>query len=275
MSHDRTTTALALIEPANMNELSVFAESAAKSGFFGAKTREQALMIAMRGRSLGLDYSTALAAMHVIEGRPTLTADAMVAICLSRSDVCESFDTIESTNERCIVEAKRRGKPARRHEYSMEDAKRAGLAGKQMWQKYPRNMLRARAKSELARDMFPELLLGLYTADEVSSGAAAIDTGIDESVRGGKLADVTVIDAEVVEPPPKPPAKTPTLADIDLTDSDVDAWLATFTGDDKKKPLAERDPGEMDSLVRAMAPGKAARKQFDTWMLVNRPTEAK
>ena len=251
------TTSLVRVEPVNMTELERFSAAAAKSGLFGAKSPEAALMIAMRGRSLGLDYSTALAAMHVIEGRPTLSADAMVAICLARPDICEAFDTLESTNERCIVEAKRRGKPARKHEFSMDDAKRAGLAGKAMWAKYPRNMLRARAKSELARDMFPDLLLGLYTADEVSDGTASIDMG--EPSEPSQASRAPYIDAEVIEAPKAKPRRTLASVYPDLDAADVDGWLLSLN-----RPLMA-GMLDLEPLLAALAPGQAGRKRYDDW----------
>jgi hypothetical protein len=50
----------------------------------------------------------------------------------------------------------------------MDDAKRANLAGKGNWKSYPRQMLAARATSEIARLLFADLLHGLsYTPEEV------------------------------------------------------------------------------------------------------------
>ena len=57
--------------------------------------------------------------------------------------------------------------------YTIDQAEQAGLlkptrSGKPSnWQKMPRQMLRARAKSELARLVYPDLLAGLYTPDEL------------------------------------------------------------------------------------------------------------
>jgi hypothetical protein len=50
--------------------------------------------------------------------------------------------------------------------FSLEDAKRAGLAGDN-WRKYPRNMLYARAVSNAARWYAPEVLTGVYLPDEM------------------------------------------------------------------------------------------------------------
>ena len=198
MTSEAKATALARIEaprpiePTNMEELERLCAAAAKTGFFGAKSPEQALLIAMSGRDLGLSYSQALRAFHVIEGKPTLSADGMIAACLLRRDVCEYFRTLESSNERATVETKRAGSPPQKLSFSMDDAKRAGLHGKQNWTKYPSRMLLSRARAALARDVYPDLLLGLDDPDELDAQPARVE------VVQAAPASVTV-DGEVVE----------------------------------------------------------------------------
>jgi hypothetical protein len=161
------TVAGAAIEPANMNELRAMAQAASASRFFGAATPEQALMLMMAGRDLGLSYVQSLRAFHVIEGKPSLSAQGMVAVCL-KSGICDYFEVVERTDQRATVRAKRAGRPEHVMTFSIDDAKRAGLVGKGNWAKYPAAMLVARAQAALAREVFPDLLLGLYTDDEMS-----------------------------------------------------------------------------------------------------------
>lgn len=160
--------ALAPIGPTTLSELKDFASSAAKTGFYGAKTAEQALLIAATGRDLGLSYTAALRLFHIIEGRPALSADGMVAIVLA-SGQCDYFETVESTHEAATVKTRRKGRGERTMSFTAAEAKQAGLAGKGNWAKYPAAMLRARAKSALARDVYPDLLAGIYDPDELST----------------------------------------------------------------------------------------------------------
>jgi len=148
------------------------AKMAAESRFFGAENQGQALMIAMAGRDLGFSYTQALRAFHNIKGKMSLSADGMVAACLQHPNICEYFHPVEMTDARCTWETKRVGmaEPIR-YSFSMEDAQRAGIAN-DMYRKHPRRMLSARAKSYLARDVYPELLMGLVEDDEAREIAA-------------------------------------------------------------------------------------------------------
>lgn len=164
------------LEPQNLSEAKSMAVDAAKSRFFaGLQTPEAAFIVILSGKDLGLSAAQSLRAFHVVEGRPALSADGMVAVCLNRQDICEYFRTVESTAERCTVETKRRGSEPVRLTFTLEDAQRADLVGRKMWQKFPANMLRARAKSALARDVYPDLLLGLYDPDELVGETARVE----------------------------------------------------------------------------------------------------
>jgi hypothetical protein len=165
MSTALATTQTA-IEPRDMGELKDLAKHAAESKFYGASTPQQALMLLMTGRDLGLSYSQSLRAFHVVQGRPVLSSQGMVAVCL-RSDVCEFFETESVTDTAATVRCKRKGRPEQRATFTIEDAKRAKLDGKDNWRMYPSRMLLARAQAFLAREVFPDLLLGLYDDDEI------------------------------------------------------------------------------------------------------------
>ena len=52
-------------------------------------------------------------------------------------------------------------------EYTIAEAKLAGLAGKDNWLKRPKTMLRWRCCSELARLVYPEVTSFLHTQDEL------------------------------------------------------------------------------------------------------------
>lgn len=156
------------MQPASFQELRALAKDASDSKFFGMSSPQQALVAMMAGKDLGLSYMQSLRAFHIIEGRPALSAEAMVAVCLGRPDVCEFFRTVSVSNISATVETKRVGSETRQETFTIEDAKTAGLVkDKGNWVKYPGRMCLARARSFLARDVYPDLLMGLYDPDEI------------------------------------------------------------------------------------------------------------
>ncbi len=151
----------------------------------------------MTGMELGLPPMTALRLIHVVQGRPVMAAELIVACALKASD-CEYFRCVETTDKVATYETKRKGDPAPvRHSFTIEDAKRAGLLNKDNWKKYPAAMLRARCKAALARDHYPDAAAGVYSADEAQD--------IDPRTTVDAAEDVQAIDAEFTEVAPKAP----------------------------------------------------------------------
>lgn len=157
------------IQPASMSELKELAQWANKSGFLGTQSPEQALLVMMAGRDLGFSYTQSLRAFHVIKGKPSLSADAAVAVVTSRKDLCEYFRCVEMTPTSVTWETKRVDHPEpARMTFTIEEAQIAGLID-DMYKKWPKRMLSSRCKMFLARDTYPELLMGLLDIDEATA----------------------------------------------------------------------------------------------------------
>lgn len=118
------------------------------------------------GAELGLKPLQAMQNLAVINGRPALWGDAVIALARS-SPLCEYVvETDDGSTATCKV--KRRGEPEQVRTFSMDDARAAGLAGKQgPWTQYPRRMRQMRARAFALRDVFPDVLRGLPVAEEV------------------------------------------------------------------------------------------------------------
>jgi hypothetical protein len=140
---------------------------------FAVQSPEAALMILMTGRSLRLDSATAMRGIHVVKGKPTLSAALIEGLVLA-SGKCEYFQLIESTSERAVYETKRIGAPKEvRMSWSREDSELAGLmkpsaSGEPSNHvRRPRTMFRWRCVAELARAVYPDVTMGLYLPEEL------------------------------------------------------------------------------------------------------------
>ena len=156
--------------PQNLSELMTMAKLMAGSRMFAVSTPEQAAVILMTGMELGFSPVQSFRGIHVISGKPCLSADLMIAACLKQTDLCERFVMLHSDDKYAEYETKRSGADPVRLSFTMADAETAGLLKQGgNWTKYPKAMLRARCISALGRIVYPDLLLGLYDPDEIQS----------------------------------------------------------------------------------------------------------
>lgn len=151
-----------------------FANYVAASGFApkGMERPESCLVAIQMGLEVGLRPMQSIQNIAVINGRPSVWGDAAKALVEASGlcvDFAEWFEGKEGTDDfKAVCEAKRvgRSRPVR-WEFSIADAKRAGLWGKQgPWTQYPRRMMQMRARGFTIRDAFPDVLKGLALGEE-------------------------------------------------------------------------------------------------------------
>lgn len=117
------------------------------------------------GMEIGLQPLQSMQSIAVINGRPSIWGDAMLALVRS-SGLLESINE-DVTDSKAVCTIKRRGEQEVVREFSMQDAKQAGLTGKQgPWAQYPKRMLQMRARAFALRDVFPDVLRGVHVAEE-------------------------------------------------------------------------------------------------------------
>lgn len=182
--------ALAVV-PRTIDEVQALAEILSKSSLMPDALRGKipdVVMSILAGAELGLAPIASIRGVHIVQGKPVLSADTMVALVLS-SGLADYFMCIEETDAKVVYETKRKGAPeAQRSTWSTEDTKRAGLNTKDNWRLYTRAMMKARCKAALARDAFPDVCAGCYDPDELPNMATFTPREPD------------AIDAEIVEP---------------------------------------------------------------------------
>ncbi len=192
-------------------------------------------MIAMQwGSELGLKPLQALSNIAVVNGRAALWGDAVIAL-VRGSAVCEYVkETDDGQTATCRV--KRKGEAEHVVTFSMEDARQAGLAGKQgPWTQYPKRMRQMRARAFALRDVFPDVLRGMPIAEEVQ------DTPTERHM--GQAEEVA----------PAAPAKPAAYPQADF-DKNVAAWAKAIAAG--KKSMAD-----VIATVEAKAPLTDEQKQ--------------
>lgn len=174
MSNKNAIATLSALQPTTMGEAMQFSEMLAKSSLvpkqFQGKSGD--ILVAMQmGAELGLSPMQAVQNIAVINGRPSVWGDALLAVVQGRSD----FEDIDETNNGskdaeswaaiCII--KRKGRSPVQRSFSVADAKRAGLWGKQgPWTQYPKRMMQMRARGFALRDAYADALRGIWMAEE-------------------------------------------------------------------------------------------------------------
>lgn len=157
------------LDPRSMKDARVLAKDMYDSRMFSAYGSPQAVLsVVMVGRELGLPAMASLRCIHNIEGKHSLAASLMVALVL-KSGLAEYFEPVEFSETSATYETKRKGaRNPIKLTHTIEMAVQAGLVkDKSGWQKNPTDMLVARASARLARMVYPDLLAGLYTPEEL------------------------------------------------------------------------------------------------------------
>ena len=174
-----------------MADIQKMAQVAADSKMFGFKNQAEAMAIMLLCQAEGMHPAIAMRDYHVINGRPSMKADAMLArfqlaggkVHWPRMDDAEVTGVFShpAGGEATIT-------------WNDETIKRAELSRNPMHQKYPRQMKRARCISEGIRAVYPACVAGVYTPEEVQDFAPT---------KGAKVVDV----APDPEPEPEPDLK--------------------------------------------------------------------
>lgn len=124
------------------------------------------------GMELGMKPLQAIQNIAVINGRPNLWGDAMLALVRS-SPLCEYVTEDWMPDGTAFCKAKRRGEPEQIRTFSDADAKQAGLLGKQgPWMTGPKRMKQLRARGFALRDVFTDVLRGMGMAEEAMDAPA-------------------------------------------------------------------------------------------------------
>ena len=224
MSDNGNGKCMALV-PTNINEVQTLAKTFAMSALLPQALRGKEADVAvviMTGMEMGLPPMTALRMIDVIQGKGVLNAAGMVAR-VKQLGLDQFFRPVESESDetKATYETKRKDDTVvHRGVFTIEQARDQGLLNKANWKSDPVSMLKARAKSRLARDVYPEVLGGIYDPDEADE--------IREDAPEPKAIDAEFTSVDTA--PDEPPPGEPDCAEPEPISPQVDLLCADFIG---------------------------------------------
>ena len=172
-----------------LQDITQMAEVAAGSKMFGFKNPQEAMAIMLLCQAENLHPAVAMRDYHVIQGRPALKADAMLARFQQAGG---SVQWKDYTDEKVTGIFSHPSGGSLEVSWSLAQAKSIGIANKDNWKNYPRAMLRARCVSEGIRSVYPGCVVGVYTPEEIQDfkPSKPIDMGIAERVEDTQPSEV-------------------------------------------------------------------------------------
>lgn len=242
----------------SVDDLARLARVLAASGYFGSSGNQdtqiaQCAVRLMAGMEAGFSPFASVIGVHIIEGKPAFSSN-LLAQAVRRHPVYD-YRVLEHSATVCRIQFTANGQPIGVSEFTIEMAKRAGLATKPIWQKYPESLLFARALTSGMRTYCPDALGGAtaYTNEEL---------GVDDA------EPVAVTVTEVTQPQPQDSA--PSLAelraqasiacrDAGLTTEGLQAFCSEISGGDWTT-LAAVSPDLLTRIIRSgVSPETVAR----------------
>ena len=191
----------------------------------GINNPAQALLIFEQAAALGIPPITGLSQIHIISGKPTMSAGLMSGLIRQAGHKLRVWT--EGSGEQLVAKAElvRADDPdfTFKVEFSIADAKNAGLyPGKpdSNWRKWPRSMVKARATSEIAREGATDVFLGsIYTPEELDPSVEVDELGelVHHGAQGGA-------EQPSAGSRPQTPASTPIVPQA-AADGEIQEWI--------------------------------------------------
>lgn len=209
MSEDLRSQELQLkFEEAKMHSMMSQCNIIAKSKIVPAALQDRPsdiFIILMMAKEIGIGAFQALNGIHVINGKPSISPQLMLA--LIRSKIPNALIEIRETEGQCQCTMARDKNDSNSEKYvsvwTIERARKMGLTGVQ-WQRQPSTMLKWRSVSEAARTVFPDIMVGLYFPDEFQDGTLDVNSNgeLVSDIRKFEAVEVKVAPEVIVESSP-------------------------------------------------------------------------
>lgn len=170
------------LEPTTWQAMKEQAYMLVKSGFLPTNitSAEKAVAIALSGRELGIGMMESFRSINIIQGKPTISPQLMLALA-NRTGELENIEIV-ATDEKCVVTIKRKRRSAYTNEFGVKEATDLQLMSKDNYRKQKKTMFQWRALAANLRVTFPDVVLGLYTPEEMGADIRVTDTNDIEVV---------------------------------------------------------------------------------------------
>ena len=147
-------------------EIMSIGKAFAESGMFpDVKTAAQAIVKIQAGQEIGIPPFAAMSGIHIIQGKPTIGAGVM-ASCVKGSNKYD-YRVVESTEQVCSIDFYQGKEKIGNSTFTIADAKKAGTKN---LDKFPKNMLFARAMSNGVKWYTPDVFSGpVYVPEEMTA----------------------------------------------------------------------------------------------------------
>lgn len=178
------STDLAIIQPGTLAAQMDYAKAMAASDLLPRQYQGKPanlLWAISYGQTLGVAPLTAVQSIHVINGKPTASADLIAGLVRRAGHKLR----VNGDDKRAVAQIIRADDPDFTFEvvWTIERAQAAKLTGKDTWKNFPAAMLKARAITEVARAACSEILQGtIYTPEELGANVDADGVPIEGDV---------------------------------------------------------------------------------------------
>jgi hypothetical protein len=129
------------------------------------KSQAQATVKILAGKELGLSPFQSMKDLYLVSGKLPIQSNALAA--LVKAHKSHDYRVIEHTAELCKIEFFQEGESIGVSEFTIKDAAKSGIINKDVWKKFPKNMLFARALANGVRWFCPNVAIGWHVSEEL------------------------------------------------------------------------------------------------------------
>ena len=195
------------LQKSTTTEIMSIGKAFAESGMFpDVKTAAQAIVKIQAGKELGIEPFASIQGINIVQGKPVVSANLQAGLIKKSGKY--KHKVLEHNEQVCKLEFYEKWGDSWQSigtsEFSMKEAQQAGLATKDVWKKYAKNMLFARAMSNGAKWYCADVFItGTYNESDEFESAPVVqvdNTGLDAiKAKVQEQSKPVIIEAEVVE----------------------------------------------------------------------------